>query len=36
MDINKQFLKTVPRITNSNLVIATGDLVDFYEGELID
>ena len=29
----KQFLKTMPRKTNSNLVIATGDLVDFYEGE---
>ncbi len=29
----KQFLKTMPRKTNSNQVIATGDLVDFYEGE---
>jgi 3',5'-cyclic AMP phosphodiesterase CpdA len=29
----KEFLKTIPRKTNSNLVIATGDLVDFYEGE---
>ncbi len=29
----KQFLRTMPRKTNSNLVIATGDLVDFYKGE---
>ena len=37
----RQFLNTIPRITNSNMVIATGDLCDFFEastkdGQLLD
>lgn len=36
VDSLKQFLKTVPRKTNSDMVAATGDLIDFYEGETID
>jgi 3',5'-cyclic AMP phosphodiesterase CpdA len=32
----KQFLQTMPWKTKSNMVIATGDLVDFYEGETPD
>lgn len=32
----RQFLQTVPRETKSNMVIATGDLVDFLEGETRD
>jgi 3',5'-cyclic AMP phosphodiesterase CpdA len=32
----RQFLQTVPTETNSNLVIATGDLCDFFEGETKD
>lgn len=29
----KQFLQTMPLKTNSSLVIATGDLIDFFKGE---
>lgn len=32
----KHFLQTMPQKTNSNLVVATGDLIDFYEGETKD
>jgi 3',5'-cyclic AMP phosphodiesterase CpdA len=32
----KQFLQTMPRKTKSDLVVATGDLIDFYEGETTD
>ncbi len=34
--ILKQFLKEVPAKTNSNMVIATGDLVDFFEAKAVD
>ncbi len=30
----KQFLQTMPLKTNSNMVIATGDLIDFFKGEI--
>lgn len=32
----RQFLQTVPEETNSDMVIATGDLCDFFEAETID
>lgn len=32
----RQFLQTIPRETKSNMVVATGDLVDFLEGETRD
>ncbi len=32
----RQFLQTMPEKTNSNMVVATGDLVDFFEAELMD
>jgi UDP-2,3-diacylglucosamine pyrophosphatase LpxH len=30
----KKFLKTMPQKTNSNMIIVSGDLIDFYEGEI--
>ncbi len=32
----KQFLQTIPKETNSDMIIATGDLVDFFEAETIN
>lgn len=32
----RQFLKTVPTKTHSKLVVATGDLIDFFEAKTID
>ncbi len=32
----RQFLQTMPRKTNSDMVIVTGDLVDFFKGETPD
>lgn len=35
-DSLRYFLQTMPEKTNSNLVVATGDLVDFFEAEMPD
>ncbi|MDR1673200.1 MAG: metallophosphoesterase [Bacteroidales bacterium] len=32
----RQFLKTIPEQTNSDMVIATGDLCDFFEAQTVD
>lgn len=32
----RRFLQTMPEKTNSDMVIATGDLVDFFEAEMMD